>query len=283
MEIKKLLMQSNRTAIKLFATVVFVLVTFLIVIPAGNRIEERFESLGISPGDDITKMMHAIHKETGPALKPNPDLRYNLFKEITLRDMRLLIDSIQLSLTTGFKFSVSELEEEKKSGLTIRNFKVKGKASFLGISGFISAIEHYPMFMRFKTGTIRYYGVLEGSVAFVDFEMVISVPLQPDDFFLPPFTVESDTLFEQIDIFLPFIQSLAGVSEQGAVNLDDFELKAIKNGEAEFRHVRFKERIFLRAGDEVMGGIIKEVSKESVKVLYLNRNEVDLVELKITD
>lgn len=283
MEMKKLLMQNNRMVMKLLATAVLLLVTFLIVIPAGNRIEERFSSLGIAPGDDITEMMHSIQKETGPALKPDPGLRYNLYTNITLRDMRLLIDSIQLSLTTGFKFNISELDEEQRAGFTVKNFLIKGKASFLGIAGFILAIEEYPMFMRFKTGTIRYYGVLEGSVSFVDYELVISVPVQPAGFFLPPFTVQQDSLFEQIDIFLPFIESVAGVSEPGAVNLDDYELRAVKNGEAEFHHIRFKERIFLRAGDEIKGGIIKEVTKESVKVLYLNRNEVSLVELKIPD
>lgn len=283
MEVKKLLEFTNRGTLFLTAAAVLLLITFVLVIPAGNRIEERFASLGLSGGDDIPVMMREIHKKLGPAMKPDPEVRYNLRKDISLRDMRLLIDSLQLSLTTGFKFSVSELEDEQKGGFTVRNFQVKGKASFLGIAGFILAIEEYPLYMRFKTGSIRYYGVLEGSVAFVDYEVVISVPLQPDDFFLPPFQAQSDSLIEQIDVFLPFIEGMAAVSATGSVNLNDYELRDVKNGEAEFRHVRFKERIFLRAGDEVNGGIIKEVTKESVKVLYLNGNEVDLVEIRLAD
>ncbi len=283
MEVKKLLKQLNKSAVKLTASLAGLLLIFFLILPAGNRIEERFESVGITPGDDIPAMMNLVHRKLGPAMQPDPKIRHNLRKEISLRDMRLLIDSIQLSLTTGFKFSVSELEDELREGFTVKNFLVKGKASFLGISGFIFSIEEHPLYMRFKTGSIRYYGVLEGSVAFVDYELVISVPLQPENFFLPPYSSQSDTLFEQIDIFLPFIESVSSTIETGTVNLDDYELRAIRNGEAEFRHLRFKERIFLRAGDEILGGIIKEVTKESVKVLYLNGNEVDLVELKLPD
>ena len=184
MKVKKLIGQLNRSAAKLTAALVGLLITFLLILPAGNRIEERFASLGISPGDDIPAMMSILNKKLGPAKLPDPALPHNLRKEMTLRDMRLLIDNIQLSLTTGFKFSVSELDDEQREGFTVKNFQVKGKASFLGISGFISSIESHPLFMRFKSGSIRYYGVLEGSVAFVDYEVVISVPIQPAEWVL---------------------------------------------------------------------------------------------------
>lgn len=263
--------------------IVLLLLTFFYLLPARAEIKKEFASLGLTPGEDLNSGMQAIYTKIDLMINNDTTTRYNLFPSVETRQLRLLVDSIQFSLTTGFRYSISEMDSVKYKDFVIKQFKIQGKSSFLGLSGFISAIEEYPLLMRFASADFKYYGVLEGSVSFVEYELVLAVPLQPEGFFLPPATWEADSLMEQVDIFLPFVPNIQSVSEEGNIDLSEYELRSIKNGEAVFQHLRFNTKMVLKTGDEVKHGIIKEITENSVKVLFLNRNEVDLVEIKVSE
>ncbi|GAB1348178.1 hypothetical protein MASR1M107_03890 [Ignavibacteriales bacterium] len=259
------------------------LAIFIFLLPARESVRSEFTSIGLAPHDDIGSGMKSLYDKIDLAINKDTSTRYNLFDSVDTRKLRMLIDSIQFSLTTGFRFNISEVESEKYKGFELKKFKVTGRSSFLGLSGFISAIEKYPYFMRFSTADIKYYGVLENSVSFVEYELLLVVPLAPEGFYLPPATWEADSLFEQIDIFLPFISNLQNLSEDGTIDLAEYELRSVKKEEATFQHLRFNTKKILKIGDEVKHGIIKEITENSVKVLFLNRNEVDLVEIKVVE
>jgi hypothetical protein len=258
--------------------IILILVTF--INPARREINDQFFKLGISPGDDITEAIDSTETKINKELNNNSNIKYSFFDSMELRQMRMMIDSIKISLTTGFQFTISELDETTKKGLKVKNFNIKGRSSFLGLSGFISSIENHPKLMRFSSGEIKYYGVLEESVAFVEYDLILSVFLPTGKFYLPPFEAAEDSLFEQVDVFLPFIQNISYYSDPSAIDLSDYELKSIKGNDAYFQHIRFNEQKILRAGDEVKNGIITEINGNIVKIMMIKGSGADFIELK---
>lgn len=266
--------------IYLAAGLVLIVILIAVINPARREIKNEFATLGISPGDDIGKAIKLSEEKINKALD-NPDgINFTLFESIELRQLRMMIDSIKLSLTTGFQFSISELDESTLPGLKVKNFNLKGRSSFLGLSGFISSMENYPKLMRFSSGNIKYYGVLEQSVAFVEYDLNLSVFLPSGRFYLPPIAAGEDIYFEQVDFFLPFIEDIGYFSDPSAIDLADYELKSIKGADAYFQHIRFNEQKILRAGDEVKNGIITEINENIVKIMMIKGSGADFIELK---
>ncbi len=270
-----------KPAIICLAVGLILLVILITVInPARREIKNEFATLGISPGDDIGKSIKQSEEKIIKALD-NPDgITSTLFESIELRQLRMMIDSIKLSLTAGFQFSITELDDSSLRGLKVKNFNLKGRSSFLGLSGFISSIENSPKLMRFSSGIIKYYGVLEQSVAFVEYDLNLAVFLPVGSFYLPPIAAIEDTFFEQVDFFLPFIKDIGYDSDPSAIDLSDYELKSIKGADAYFQHIRFNEQKILRTGDEVKNGIITEISENIVKIMMIKGSGADFIELK---
>ena len=280
MNLKSYLKDVKPAIIFLAAGLVLIVILATVINPSRREIKNEFASLGISPGDDIGKAIKLSEEKINTALNNTEGINHTLFESVELRQLRMMIDSIKLSLTTGFQFSISELDESSLPGLKVKNFNLKGRSSFLGLSGFISSIENYPKLMRFSSGNIKYYGVLEQSVAFVEFDLNLAVFLPSGRFYLPPIADVEDIYFEQVDFFLPFIEDISYFSDPSAIDLADYELKSIKGGDAYFQHLRFNEQKILQAGDEVKNGIITEINENIVKIMMIKGSGADFIELK---
>lgn len=280
MRFKEHLNELKPAIVYILAGLVLILILMTLINPSREDIKSEFAKLGLSPGEDIARAIKISEESINKALDQKEDIYYTFFESIDLRQLRMMIDSIKISLTTGFQFSITELDESTLPGLKVKNFNIKGRSSFLGLSGFISSIENYPKLIRFSSGNIRYYGVLEQSVAFVEYDLNLSVFIPSGNFYLPPVEIAEDTFFEQVDIFLPFIEDISYFSDPSAIDLSDYELKSIKGADACFQHIRFNEQKILHAGDEVKNGIIVEVNGNFVKIMMIKGNEADFIELK---
>lgn len=280
MSIKGFVKDVKPAIVYLSLGLVLIVILFTVINPYRSEIKNEFAKLGISLGDDIEKTIKLSEDKINRMLDNPEGIKFTLFESIELRQLRMMIDSIKLSLTAGFQFSITELDDSSLRGLKVKNFNLKGRSSFLGLAGFISSIESSPKLMRFSSGSIKYYGVLEQSVAFVEYDLNLAVFLSPERFYLPPIAALDNSYFEQVDFFLPFIENIGYYSDPSAIDLADYELKSIKGAEAYFQHIRFNEQKILRAGDEVKNGIITEINENIVKIMMIKGSGADFIELK---
>lgn len=280
MNLKEYLKDVKPAIVYLAIGLALIVVLITVINPSRREVNNEFVNLGITPGDDVGNAIKLSEEKINTAFENTEDINFTFFESIDLRRLRMMIDSIKLSLTTGFQFSIKELDESSLPELKVKNFNLKGRSSFLGLSGFISSIENYPNLLRFSSGNIKYYGVLERSVAFVEYDLNLAVFIPTGPFYLPPVAGVEDTYFEQVDIFLPFIEDVSYYSDPSAIDLADYELKSIKGVDAYFQHIRFNEQKVLHAGDEVKNGIITEISGNIVKIMMIKGSGADFIELK---
>jgi hypothetical protein len=264
----------------LLLSVVMISVILFVIHPAKTEIQKKFDAINISPDSDLRTELRKSTEKINIALNDKNNLGYTLFTSFETKQLRIIIDSIKLSIATGFQYSLTELSTVKESNLTVKYFLVKGKSSYIGLAQFIASIENYFCLMRLKTSDIKFYGVLENSLAFVEYEITLSVFISDKNFFLPPLDKKTFTLPKPKDVFLPFIQNLSYTNDESLLDISEYELKSISNGVATFHHKRFNEKRELKAGDEIKHGIVTEISEKSIKILITKGTDFNFIELK---